>query len=125
MSYDFYRILHLVVLFVLFFSLGGLWLLYEAKSNSLKSFKKILITIHGISLLIALVAGLGLIVKLAVPTPWPLWVYVKFVIWLMLGAFPLVIKRAQSISPKIRHAFFLIGLFAILLVAVITARLKY
>ena len=47
--------------------------------------------LHGIGLLVILVAGFGMIAKLHYG--FPLWVILKLVIWLVLGALPVLVKK--------------------------------
>ncbi len=62
---------------------------------------------HGIGLLIVLVAGFGLLARLGISHggDWPIWVWMKLGIWLVLGAMTALIGR----NP--RHArFFWVGI---------------
>ena len=79
-----YKILHLIGVMGLFFSLGALIM---AKESAMKSF----IIMHGVSLLIVFISGFGMQAKGAMG--FPLWMILKMVIWLLLGAFLVVAKR--------------------------------
>ncbi len=127
MSYDFYRILHFLFLFFFFVSLGGLWLFYSSDSTINKKFKRVLMLIHGLSLFVIFVAGFGLIAKLKIPTPWPLWIYIKMVIWLLLGLSPLLLKKGwpKISSKKISSALSLSLFFILIVISVTAARIKY
>lgn len=50
---------------------------------------------HGVGLLIALVGGFGLLARLGIShgADWPLWVWLKLGIWLVLGAMTALIGR--------------------------------
>jgi hypothetical protein len=76
MSFEFYRILHIVSI-VIFFSMFGV---AAYTGNSSKKQK----IITGLSLLLIMVAGMGL-KKFAAPGVWPLWLNIKMVIWLIVG----------------------------------------
>ena len=126
MSYSFYKILHLISLFVACLSLGGLWFFYATEWNSKIKGRKLLLNIHGISLFIVFVAGFGLIAKLQIPSPWPFWLYMKLLFWLFLGAAPFFLRRGISEPHKNRKAllaFFVLCMVIVL--SVITAILKY
>ena len=127
MSYTFYKILHLISLFFALFSIGGLWLFYSDKLQEKSSaFKKFLLNLHGISFFVAFVAGFGLIAKLQIPTPWPLWIYIKLLVWLFLGASPFLFKKGITEPQKSRKAWFLfVLLLAVIVFSVMTAVLKY
>jgi len=118
MSYEFYKILHLIFVCCLFFSLGGLWLYNNLEAKT--SLKKHLVILQGLSLLIIFISGFGLIAKLQVSTPWPYWVYIKITVWILLGLSPLLLKKTLPIPQKIRPAFSLIFFFAVLVIAIIT-----
>lgn len=85
MSPVFYHILHLVGLIVLFVGFGGL---LSGDASARRSAMKF----HGIGLIILLVAGFGLIAKLKLSYSAP-FVIAKLVIFLLLGALPVLAKR--------------------------------
>lgn len=100
MPYEFYKILHFTGLLITFTSLAGyIFYLVQNKSNEKKKFFSIL---HGIGLLMLLVSGFGLAARLGYMQQLPLWVYIKLIIWVILGAALVVIKR-QIISPTITY----------------------
>ena len=82
MSPLFYHVAHLVGLMFLFVGIGSL-----AGGHSKGAMK-----FHGIGLLILLVAGFGAIAKLKLSYTAP-FIIAKLVIWLLLGALPVLIKR--------------------------------
>jgi len=89
MSPAFYHIAHLVGIMFLFAGFGGL---VSAEGNRGKAMMN-----HGIGLLILLVSGFGLIAKMGFPYT-AHWVIGMFVIWLILGALPVLAKR-RVFSP--------------------------
>ena len=126
MSYTFYKILHLTSLFVACLSLGGLWLFYRGEWSGGKKAGRFLLNLHGISLFVAFVAGFGLIAKLQIASPWPLWIYMKLLLWLVLGAAPFFLRRGITEPNKNRKALIAFGLLCVVIVlSVKTAVLKY
>ncbi|MAX66509.1 MAG: hypothetical protein QF441_06300 [Bacteriovoracaceae bacterium] len=92
MSYQFYKMLH-VISIVVFFSLYAV-AAYGAGNNK----KNKIIT--GIMLLVILVGGMGL-KKFAAPGEWPLWLNIKMVIWLIVGVFGhVIVKRFPEYAVK-------------------------
>lgn len=91
MSYTTYKFIHLVSIILIFISLGGLTAL-ASKTTS----RKIFAAINGVCLLIAFVAGFGLIAKLNIAWPWPLWIWVKMLGWMLIGMGP---SFARKVSP--------------------------
>lgn len=95
MSYEFYKILHLLGLFLLFLSFGAALLRSQLQEVS---FKKNISTLHGIALALILIAGFGLLAKRGIHWPWPGWVWVKLVVWIMFGGVIACIHRALLAS---------------------------
>ena len=122
MSYAFYKIIHLSSLFIFTFSLGVIWLFYNKKFkvyalDQVKQFKRNLMIFHSLSLFFIFVSGFALIAKLKIPFSWPLWVYIKISIWMILGMTPLLLKKGLPGVPKTRQglASFIFLCFMILL----------
>lgn len=99
MSYEFYKVLHLLGIFTVFTSLGGQVMLTmrggpEAETKRLRKF----LTISGgIALLIVFVAGFGLMArKEMMGASWPLWIYFKLGFWLVVGACQTAVKKIPA-----------------------------
>ncbi|HEX9667325.1 MAG TPA: SirB2 family protein [Thermodesulfobacteriota bacterium] len=103
MSYETYKLIHLLSVIFLFLSLGGYLML--SSNKTLVSRKLIAIT-HGISVIVILVAGFGLLARLGFSSfqSWPLWVWVKLVIWLILAVIIILIRR----MPELRISLWFI-----------------
>ncbi|MEE8278956.1 MAG: hypothetical protein V3R89_09595, partial [Thermoanaerobaculia bacterium] len=50
--------------------------------------------LHGVALLLILLGGFGLVANSHFAGGWPLWVWLKIVIWLLLGGASVLIRRA-------------------------------
>jgi hypothetical protein len=95
MSYEFYKIIHVTGIILLFASLGGFatFRVFATKESNRKAYKTLAMT-HGISLLIVLVAGFGLIARTGIAEGgFPLWIYGKLGIWLLAGGIFTFIKK--------------------------------
>ena len=128
MSYTFYNLLHLGSVLALGLLLGALWGLYASPSPN-KKLRALLLSLHGLIMFLILLAGFGLIAKIKVPFPWPLWIYGKLTIWLALTLSPVFIKKASRTfhSSKLYSLlYFLVWLilFALVLSALLIVRLK-
>ncbi len=88
MDYQTYKLIHLIGIFTLFFSLGSLFTKYNKGA----------VMGHGIALLILLVAGFGMEAKGDIG--WPLWMIAKIVIWVAFGA-AIVLAKRKVIEGKI------------------------
>lgn len=89
MPLSFYLWLHLAGLGLMLLALGGMALLAGQRNRMLAA-------AHGAGMLLSFVSGFGLLAKLAIPWPWPGWVFVKILLWLILGAAPAVMRRIQG-----------------------------
>ena len=109
MSYEFYKILHHAGLFMVFLSLGAY--LLNAFSEGGRQFRgrRLVMVTHGIGMLVVFVAGFGLIASLQIPTPWPLWIYVKLGIWLLIGLLILVAMKRSALSGFLWFAAIILG----------------
>ena len=84
----YFKFAHFIGLMCLFIGIGG----YIAMSSTTEPGKRKLFgMLHGIGLLLMLLAGFGYlgVAKLGTPT----WAWLKTALWLALGLFPLVAKR--------------------------------
>jgi cell division protein FtsW (lipid II flippase) len=79
-------------------SLGAYLILSANKSEK---GKKLAAITHGISVLIIFVAGFGLLARLDYLRidSWPIWVWPKVIIWLILALIIILIKRIPNLMP--------------------------
>jgi len=98
MSYLVYKIIHLAGVMSLFASLGGLMAADHRKPATLRGFT----ALHGASLFILLVSGFGMHAKLGIEG-FPIWMIIKLVVWLLMGAALVVFKR-RLIPTKVAMA---------------------
>lgn len=92
----YFKLAHLIGLMALFLGLGG----YIAMSSTADAGKrKIFGMLHGIGLLLLLLAGFGYlgVAKMGTPT----WAWTKTALWLALGAFPVLAKRRILSDPAL------------------------
>jgi hypothetical protein len=106
MSYEFYRVLHLIGIFTVILSLGGMCLHVASGGTREYAGRKLAAMTHGIGLLVTLVAGFGLLAKLGIMHALPGWAIVKGLVWLLLGGLPALIYR----KPKLAKAFWVLVL---------------
>jgi hypothetical protein len=104
MTAEIYRLLHVVGVLVLFLGLGGLLASEPGKTPKLSA------ALHGLGLLVMIVAGIGLMHRSSPAIGWENWVFAKIGLWLLLGALPTLVKK--GVLPR---------LFALLLVLAIGA----
>lgn len=100
MSYEFYKILHILGIMLLFTTLGGLSAVAWSTRGSEfpAATRKLLSAAHGTAMLIIIVAGFGLMAKKGIMTGWPMWIFVKLGVWLALGAALTLILRMREFA---------------------------
>ena len=101
MPYEFYKVLHLLAILVLFTAMGGLAMvtLRGGTDEELKAARKPLVILHGVALLVIFVAGFGLMAKLGMmQSGWPKWIFGKLAIWVILGGAVAMLKRPMGIA---------------------------
>ncbi len=109
MSYTFYKVLHLVAVFAIFLSIGGA-VVRSLVADSNMQVKKVLGILFGSGLLIALIAGFGLMAKLGIAFDG--WIVAKLVIWLILGGLPAVLNRKPGMATQVGAVALILGCIA-------------
>jgi hypothetical protein len=99
MSLAAYKVLHVLGSLFLFTALGAM-LLAARDRDGTPAGRKLAGMTHGLGLVVLLVSGFGMLAKLAISNPaaWPLWLWLKLVIWLAFGAVLVVIRRAPNLT---------------------------
>lgn len=104
-SYSIYKYIHLVSLIVFFTSMT-----VQFFSEPKKIFK----IMSGVSTLLILVSGMGLLARVGVThnEPWPVWAIIKMIIWFLLGiGLPVIVKRMPHYRAQSYWA--MLGLFGL------------
>ena len=89
MSYSFYKFIHIFSIFIILITLGIISALKDKPH-------KIFTIANGVAILIAFVAGFGLIARMDLNWPWPGWLWVKLIGWIFIGMGP---KFAKCWGP--------------------------
>jgi len=96
MSYTFYKVIHFAGIFMVFMALSGLLIEAMSKEENGKNMRRWAMISHGLGLLLIFIAGFGLMARLGFISGWPSWVYVKIVVWTILGGIsPLILRKRQ------------------------------
>ena len=93
MSTSLLIVLHLIGVIMIFTALGGALVRAGAAPDS-SACRRSIMAFHGIGALVVIIAGTMLLVRLG--SGFSGWVWVKIVIWLVLGAVPALLKRKPS-----------------------------
>jgi hypothetical protein len=97
MDISIYRFLHVAAIIILFFAYGGLIQGAWTSQNRVFAHKRLFIILHGVGLLLLLISGFGQLARLyGHGSPWPTWVMIKVVVWVLLGVtLSAVLRRPQ------------------------------
>lgn len=105
-SYEAYKVLHLLAVMLLFLSFGGL-ALHVAAGGTRESNpnRKLVAALHGTAAFLVLLGGFGLLARLGIMGGgFPGWVWIKLAIWLVL-AFAVVLPYRR---PALARPLFLL-----------------
>ena len=100
MSYEFYKTLHIVGIMLVFMSLGAT-VLHAANGGTREQnpSRKLVAALHGIGLLVIVVAGFGMLARNGgMNAGLPGYIHPKLLIWLLLGAAPVLIARKPGLA---------------------------
>ncbi|PRP97339.1 hypothetical protein [Enhygromyxa salina] len=106
MSYQVYNLLHILGIVLVFMGLGAL--AFHGANGGDKASNKVrgmVMGTHGLGLLLILVAGFGMLAKTgAMANGLPGWLHPKLLIWVLLGAAPVVLIRKPSAGKLVWFA---------------------
>lgn len=99
MSYEFYKVLHVIGLILTLSGLVGLIASYFVSPTELPKKNRLpWIVMHGLGLVIILVSGFGLAARLNYFGNLPGWVHTKIAIWLVVGLLVIGIRKVRNQS---------------------------
>ena len=117
MDPNFYQVLHIVGISMVFLGYGALLARSIAAPENVPVRKLGSIT-SGIGLLFILVAGFGLVAKLGYNYT-EAWILVKFAIWLLLGGLIVLINRKPQLAMLLWCLLIALGAIAAIMVYVV------
>ncbi|MDX1502117.1 MAG: hypothetical protein R3325_07125 [Thermoanaerobaculia bacterium] len=112
MSYETYKLFHVLGMLLIFFGLGGV-AVHAAGGGQRDDnpLRKALGAAHGVGLLLLLVAGFGMLARLQLSFASG-WLWAKIAIWLVLGFATMLPYRSRSLARWSVVIFPLLGLAA-------------
>jgi len=115
MSYEIYKIIHLLGLFMLFLAYGGvLTNAFAGQTKEQLPQRKFIFMTHGLGLLLALVGGFGLLARTG--AGWPIWIFMKMGLWVIMLLLANLIFRKPQLAKKLWVLIIALGGFATFLV---------
>lgn len=110
-----YKILHFLGLLMVFASLGARIMTSATAAVLDAGLRKWLGFIHGVGLLVIFVTGFGMIARLQIQMPWPLWIVGDLLVWVFLAFLPVVIRKNPFYDKLMWLLIFTIGFLGIAL----------
>jgi hypothetical protein len=113
-----YKVLHIFALLFVVVAYGGAVVARLAGGDAgVRPARRWITLTHGLALVAVLVTGFGALAKLGMNDPsWPLWVWGKIVLWLVLGG---LIALARRGTGQARLLWFLVPLVGALAAALV------
>lgn len=113
MPIETYRTIHLFAIMLLFTSIGGLALYVAAGgTKAANPHRKLVSALHGTAAFLVLLGGFGMLARLHVGFPFPLWIWIKLTIWTLLSVVIMVPYRKPDLAKPLFLAAPLLGLLA-------------
>jgi high-affinity Fe2+/Pb2+ permease len=112
MPYEVYRLIHFTGIFMLVLAYGALAVQAMQGLGKDAAGRKMAVITHGVGMFLALLGGFGLLARLQIHWPWPGWVIVKVVIWILLGAGIGLVRRKQQWAPGLWWLVITLGVVA-------------
>jgi hypothetical protein len=101
MSYQVYKLMHFLGVFLLLSALAGVAFSVMVSDYSKHPGRRLAAMLHGIGLLLILIGGFGMLARLGIVGGLPGWIYAKLVLWLVLGASLFLVKRRPALAKLI------------------------
>jgi hypothetical protein len=119
MSYEAYRVLHLLGVLLVFLSMGAVTFhVAGGGTKATNPHRALLGATHGLGVLIVLIAGFGLLARLGLggpAAPVPLWAWMKLGIWLVFGLGMTLVYRLPHAAKILWGVWALLGTTAAIL----------
>jgi hypothetical protein len=113
LSHTAYKVIHLLGIFLLLSGLGGVWAMAVSSVDTTRQTgRRLLMATHGVALLLILIAGFGMLARLGITGAWPLWVWIKLMIWILLAALPWLLRRTEGAHSVLFYLAPLLGAIA-------------
>ncbi|MEE2750732.1 MAG: hypothetical protein VX519_04835 [Myxococcota bacterium] len=102
LSYQVYKIVHILGLAGIFAALGGLTLhALNGGTREDNPSRRLLVATHGMSLFLMLVGGMGMLARIGITSGLPVWAWLKLILWGLIGGLVSVILRKPALAKPI------------------------
>lgn len=106
MPIEVYKFLHIISVVILVLNFGLMIGHYKHSKEKNKLYN----ILHGISLTFILISGFGMLARLSINGSWPLWVQVKFAVWLLMGGVVVLLRKKPCTFTGLISIIVLTGL---------------
>jgi hypothetical protein len=96
---------------MLFTGLVGLWGTRVLGGTGTRQLDRAMALIHGFGMLLVLVGGFGMLARMGIHS-FPLWVWIKLIVWLALGGSMVLAKRRANWGLALLTLWMALGGFA-------------
>ena len=112
-DYTVYKFIHFLGIIMIFVSLGGVMVhVFNGGAKADNVWRKPAGITHGIGLFLVLLGGFGMMARLGIQWPWPGWLFVKLVIWVLLGGITGLLYRLGVSGKSLWLVVMLLGAIA-------------
>lgn len=108
-----YNFFHLIGIMMVFLALGGAMVhVINGGTKATNQWRTAVGITHGIGIVLILVSGFGMLARLGIHWPWPAWIIVKMIIWLVIGVLTAFIYRLGAAGKTLWYVTILLGILA-------------
>lgn len=103
-SHQFYNVVHIIGIVLVTSALGGLALhAFNGGTRANNGAHRLVASLHGVGLLLVLIGGFGMLARLGFQhgANFPGWLWVKFAVWLALGAALMLPYRQPALAKPL------------------------
>ncbi|EPG65945.1 hypothetical protein ACE5IS_11645 [Leptospira wolffii] len=111
-SYQIYKLIHILGILFLFSAYGGLALHVLGGGTKENSPRKWIAMAHGLGMTLILIGGFGMLARIGLLTSLPGWAITKVVLWLVFGAAMTVFYKKPSLAKVLWFGLPILGTFA-------------
>lgn len=113
MSYQVYKLVHFLGIFMLFVSLGAVFIhAANAGKKADNKARKLLMVMHGLGAFLVLLGGFGMMARLEMAASFPGWIIAKLIIWGALGGLVALPYRKPASTVVVTSLLPVLGLLA-------------
>jgi hypothetical protein len=111
-SLQLYKVVHIIGLVLLMAALGGMALhAINGGTRQTNLSRKLVASMHGLGAFFLLLGGFGMLARLGIVqgTSWPLWLWAKLTIWVLLAVAIVVPYRRPALAKPLLIALPILG----------------